>query len=337
MLKRVAILFISLCIAIFFTSIPFAQEKPATTEATSAEAAGTQEVKAKVYYDGTNTYVNSSVQFRLSSKDNVLLERIEYRINNSETMVYSQPFTIAAEGKNIISFYGVDKIGNKEDVKVFKIVVDSSAPQLIVSADKPVTKVNDKIYVSKEFTFSIQSKDSLSGVNRVDFLLNNEPKEYVTPFNIIADGDVTLGVKGADNVNNSTNEFSLKIVDSTGKEELIKGSAANISVDNAAPAVQITPDAELKEGANNRKVASPDVKYSISASDQGAGVETILVRVDGKGDFEQYLNEIKLKANGEHTIEAKAVDKVGNASAVATLSVFVDVLPPESKIDTIPE
>jgi hypothetical protein len=294
-------------------------------------------IAAKVYYDGKNTFVNSSVQFRLSSKDNVALDKIEYRINNSGTKVYDKPFIINAEGKNVISFYGVDKIGNKEDVKIYTVIVDNSTPDVIVKTDKPVAKANDKLYVSKIFNFSIESKDALSGLNKVDFSINEETKEYVTPFNIVADGEVILKVKAVDNVNNPTDQFTLKYVDANGKEELIKAGNAKIYVDNSAPSVNIVPDKDLKIGEYSKKLAAPDAKYAITATDDGSGIDGILVRVDGEGDFLPYFNEIKFKNNGEHTIEAKAIDKVGNISTVSTLSVFVDTVAPDTKVDTIPE
>ena len=312
-----------------------AETTDTTTENSTAPAE--PKVQAKVFYDGIHTYVNSAVQFRLSSKDNVSLDKIEYKINNGNTQVYNSPFTIGNEGKNIISFYGVDKIGNKEDVKIFKIVVDGSAPGTVISTDKAVARINNKIYVSKDFTFTINSKDSLSGVSSVNYTINDETKEYVTPFNLVANGDVVLKIKGTDNVNNSTNNFNFRFMDKSGREEVISGTSANISIDNVAPTVKINADKSLSMNSNNKQVASPAVRFAVTATDDGAGIDRILYRLDGKGDFVEYVNEVKFRTNGEHTIEAKAVDRVGNESSVATLSVFVDVIPPDTKIDTIPE
>jgi hypothetical protein len=64
---------------------------------------------------------------------------------------------------------------------------------------------------------------------------------------------------------------------------------------------------------------------------------SLLVKIDEKGEFVPYTKEIQFNTNGEHTIEAKSIDKVGNVSSIATYTVFVDTLPPDSKIDAVTE
>ncbi|MGL4369637.1 MAG: OmpL47-type beta-barrel domain-containing protein, partial [Spirochaetota bacterium] len=68
-----------------------------------------------------------------------------------------------------------------------------------------------------------------------------------------------------------------------------------------------------------------------------SGVKMIMVRADGKGDFVPYEKEVFFTTNGDHYIEAKAIDAVGNVSDTVILSVYVDVIPPKTSVETVAE
>ena len=82
-------------------------------------------------------------------------------------------------------------------------------------------------------------------------------------------------------------------------------------------------------------MAGSDYLYTITANDEESGIKDVFYRIDGRGAFRKYESEIKLTSNGEHFIEAKAVDNVGNVSDIKILSVLVDIIPPRSTIETI--
>ena len=351
MLKKLLIISFCFVVGVVFSTLSFSQDDPAATDPAAVEDTTTDKAagdtgteggtatgpEAKTYYNGENTYVNSSVQFKLQAKDNIALDKIFYRVDNNEIQEYQNPFTIANEGIHNVSYYGVDKIGNQEEAKVYQIVVDTTAPDVAITANTPVVKANGKIFISKNFNFAINSVDRLSGVNKVEYSLNGETKEYVAPFSIASEGEVELKVKAIDNVNNATENYVIRLVDPNGNEEVLTGATNKFAVDNASPTVQITPSEALKKSANDKNIASIGVKYAVAATDNDSGIASIQIRIDGQGDFVTYINEIRFKTNGEHTIEAKALDRVGNVSDVQTLAVFVDVVAPESRLETIPE
>ena len=369
MIKRFLIIVLCLTVTIFLASVIFSQDDPTPTdekkvedtedkskddatkegekkdegskeaesedEAEKIEKSTQQTLEAKTFFDGIKTYVNSKVQFKLSSKDNLLTDKMEYKIDTGEAKAYEGPFSIAEEGKHVIIYYSTDKIGNKEDEKRFKVVVDNTPPMIVVTSSKPVLRYNEKIYISKDCTLSIISKDDLSGVNKIDYSLNGtDYQEYVAPFNISSQGDVQLKVRAIDNVTNQGEDFKIKLFDESGKAVDLKESVIKMTTDNTPPTVEIKPDKELKK-KENKNIASDDVKFTVKATDTESGVASVLIRVDGKGDFVPYMSEINFTTNGEHTIEAKAIDKVGNASSVSILSIYVDIIPPETKIETI--
>ncbi len=352
MLKRFTVLILCLSFALFVSTLSFSQDQPAATEEKKTEDMAGDEVvakdaaaasaisalQAKTYYDGVTTYANSKVLFKLTTKDNVMTDKIEYRIDDGALAVYQEPFVIDTEGKHIITFFGTDKLGNKEDEKMFRITIDNTAPDIAVATGKPVLKIGDKLYSTKTVNFTVVAKDVLSGVELTQISLNGRDySDYVAPFNIINDGEVELKVKSIDRVANLSEIFALKVIDDAdGKEIELREASVKLFIDNIAPKVTITPDKELIQ-KETKAIASMDYKYAIAAEDNESGVANILVRVDGKGDFMAYKEPIAFTSNGDHLIEARAVDKMGNMSNSTILSVFVDIIPPQTAIETVTE
>jgi hypothetical protein len=323
-------------------------ETTATDDATTTtgDAAATVEVtpevrtmaeKAKTHYDGVNTFVNSKVRFKLSISDNFLPEKIFYQINGGQEIEYKGEFNLSEEGKHAITYYGVDKIGNKEYQKTLNTIVDNTAPQVSVSSKDPLVLINNVYYTSKLNTFTINAFDALSGVNNVAYSTSGtEFVNYVTTFNFYIDGQAELKLTTEDYVTNKTSLFKIKLPDAQGNLTSQEVGSVKIFVDNTAPAVTIKADKEFYSD-KGRKVASRDFKYTVNATDNEAGIKKVLVRVDGKGAFVPYEGEIEFQTNGEHFIEAMAVDKVGNVSNTIILPLYVDIIPPKSILVPVTE
>ncbi|MEI7012385.1 hypothetical protein V9X60_06635 [Leptospira licerasiae] len=53
------------------------------------------------------------------------------------------------------------------------------------------------------------------------------------------------------------------------------------------------------------------------------------------GEWKLYADPVSVEAQGNHTIEAKSVDSVGNESDVKKIAFIVDTTPPETKIQKV--
>jgi hypothetical protein len=293
--------------------------------------------KAKSYFDGAFTYVNIKALFKLTTKDNFLADKIMYKIDGGAEQAFDKEFPITDEGKHTISYYGIDKIGNKEDEKVFHIIVDNTAPEVMLGSSMPIYLANGKYYISRRFLFGISATDALSGTGKISYTVNGKDfSEYATAFSIYADGDVTFSAAAEDNVGNKSSKFKVKLHDDAGKEIVEEKDSLQLFVDNIAPSVTITADKQITP-LNGKNIASKEFKYTVAAEDKESGVKMVIVRVDGKGEFTPYDKEIFFTTNGDHFIEAKAIDAVGNTSDTVILSVYVDVIPPASDIQTVTE
>ncbi len=363
MLKKLFIITICAALGIFISGLAYSQDDPSTTEnvADEKKTEVTDEVKkeevkkeetvktetettggqttiaanAKAYSDGKTIFVNSKVQFKLTATDDLAIDKIEYRIDDAAAQTYQSPFSIDKEGYHTIKYDGIDKAGNKEAEKTYNVAVDNTGPAIVVTTDLPVKKIGDKVYYQKNVMFSINTSDALSGVNKVEYSTDGTNfQEYAAPFAIPPKGDINLKIKATDNVNNITEQFTFRVVDDAGNEVEMKDAVVKMVTDETAPVVEIKSDKELKK-IENQNVASTDVKYTIAAKDDESGVAVVYYRVDGRGEFVPYKNEIQFLNNGKHQIDAKAIDKAGNMSTITSFTVYVDILPPNSLIETL--
>lgn len=292
---------------------------------------------AKTYFDGYNTYVNSQVRFELRTTDNIYEDRIYYKVNDGEEIEYTEPFTIQEEGRARITYYSVDKVGNKENRDEFVVFVDNTAPNVQVTLSAPFVKIDDRIYVSETFiyTYVIDATDNLSGVANVQYSVDGEKfQEFIKPVEVSSpEGPADLRVLAIDKVGNATSSYVSKMIDDDGNVVDL-GDDIEFFIDNEGPEVSITADKDFIM-KNGKKVASRDYKYTIEAFDNESGVSKIYYRINAKGDFIPYTGEIELKENGQYIIEAIAKDKVGNSSKTAKLEVFVDTIAPKTEIELL--
>lgn len=291
----------------------------------------------KTFTDGYNTYVNDKIQFKLSDVDNIMQDKIFYRINTEEDQEYTGPFSLKDEGSQVIYYYSVDKMGNKEELRSLNVIVDKTAPEVIVTITAPFSRTGDKVYASDQFKYdyAISAKDNISGVGSVGYAVEDgEYMEYLKPFSINSAKPVNISIAAEDRVGNLTKKHVTKIVDEDGNVLAESIDDIVINVDNIAPVVEITPDREFYI-KDSTKVASKDYKYSIAASDDESGVKAIYYRINSRSEFILYTGPIQFNTNGWYKIEAIAKDNVGNTSKTAVLDVFVDLIPAQTNIDLI--
>lgn len=360
-MKKLSLLMICLFSSfVFFSNAAVSQDtttatgdKTGTTEHVTAEDTTVDHVEKvyektdiqslkgtpKTYTDGYNTYINDRVKFQISDIDNIMQDSIFYKLDNADEVKYTGPFSISEEGTHLVQYYSVDKMGNREIVKNMNVIVDKTAPEVLVTIRAPFAKTNDKIWASEKFSYeyTIAAKDNLSGVAGVEYTEGAaEYKEYMKPFIINSITPVKIAVNSEDKVGNLTKKYTTRILDENGNLVAESLDDVAIAIDKTAPAVEIKSDKELFV-KDNVKVASKDYKFSIVSTDLESGIKAIYYRIDSKSEFILYTGEIQFNTNGMHKIEAIAKDNVGNISNTAVLDVFVDIIPADSSIKFVTE
>lgn len=264
-------------------------------------------------------YVNSRTAFEIKSTDSeTKVDYIEYKVNSGNYQKYSNPIYLPTEGVQSIIYRAVDRAGNKEAARILTVTVDNTPP---VTSVEPVNKVyvsDATRLASTSDTFAVSAEDAVSGVDKIYYSVDGGSKqEYTTPIKFENGGSHTIKVTATDKAGNESDEMSYVV-----------------NVDNKAPTVAITPSMPYLV-VDGKNYAKKGTTFTVTAKDPEAGVNKILVKLDGASEFTSYADPVEFTTSGEHTIEAKAVDNVGNESEVSTLRVLVDVVPPLTEIRAI--
>jgi hypothetical protein len=126
--------------------------------------------------DGENGWYISNVTVTLNaSDDDSGVNTTMYRINGDIWQIYSEPFILDFDGENIlIEFYSIDNAGNVEPINRFYINIDGTKPNVNL-----MFEVYCHFGEETRYFFTAFADDSISGVDRVEFYLDNEYQETV--------------------------------------------------------------------------------------------------------------------------------------------------------------
>ena len=269
----------------------------------------------RIYNNGSIDFAPITASFVLSAQDSESnLKEIQYSVDGSNFMIYKNPITFNNEGRHIVVYRAVDKAGNISKEKIYSVIIDATPPDGAVSVKGPEFIKNGNVYITSKTQIILWAEDKLSGVNSI--YVNLDGKGYVPytgPVTIGEEGEHTASAYAVDNVGNKTDVYSLIGY-----------------VDNSAPTVYIkhSEDFVVVNGIN---YTNKNNEFSIIANDNLSGVKEIEVSLDGS-PFVEYTSPFKVQYGGKHTIEAKAIDNLGNESEITSVDFYVDVKPPQTSI-----
>ncbi len=281
----------------------------------AVKPAGAEQSKTSIYNDGVIDYATSAASFAIASEDVLsAVKSVMYKIDDGKYEEYKTPISIKDEGTHIIYYYSIDNVGNKSVESIYKVVIDNTAPEVSIVPNVKLYTADNKNYAPLSCEYILKASDNLSGVKKIEYAIDKgQYQEYKTAIKLTA-GEHTIKYRAVDNVGNASAEKSLTVV-----------------VDGKSPELKIIPSGQFyKKG--NKQYAPKSFQYQIEATDTESKIAKILVAIDN-GNFVIYDTPISIDQEGEHTIKAKAIDNVGNESAVASLSFIVDNTPPKLELN----
>ena len=265
-------------------------------------------------------YANSAVKFILDSKDNLSqTDYVEYKINDSKFVRYIGPIVINEEGPHSITYRAIDRAGNREFNRNFNVVIDNTPPQVELTPAKAFVARGNQLYTSLGNTFTIRAVDQFSGIKSVKYGINNpasEDYEEGRTVQLSVPGNQVIQYNATDNLGNNTD-----------------GGNVLVYVDDKAPVINIKPSSPLRR-IDGKNYARRATGFSIVSNDEGSGVSLIMVRIDGSKEWQTYNKPLYFATEQEHSIEARALDAVGNSSTVVSTTFIVDDNPPISELRT---
>ncbi|PWK14983.1 OmpL47-type beta-barrel domain-containing protein [Tumebacillus permanentifrigoris] len=196
--------------------------------------------------EAPTTWSAADVQVTLSATDNLTgVAKTYYSVNGSD-FAEGTTVTVNQEGVNKISFYSVDKSGNKETTHTVEVKLDKAAP---------TTKSNAISGWVQAATVTLTTTDAQSGVAKTYYSVNGSTYVAGTTFTVDKEG---------------VNKVTYYAVDIAGNQEQVQ--TLEVKVDKTAPVT--TSDAQSTGTAG-------DMKVTLASTDSMSGVAKTFYSVDG--------------------------------------------------------
>ncbi len=296
------------------------------------------EDQKKVYRSEDNKlYINKDqgVYLWISTSPDDQSEKI--RLQSDSSKRYTNPMYFDTEGYNTVrSPSAVDTSTRRvlypiRDI-IFEVYADGLPPvsQSTYRSDIMRT-ISGKKYYGNDLTISIKSRDAVSGVQNVYYILNS-----------MTNNEYTGELKGFQEGENLLRYYA---VDKVGNIEKTKEEA--FYIDKAPPKTTYSI-----EGNKSEKYVSAQAKIKLESADTLSGVKAIYYKVDN-GTYRRYINPIPVSVlkSDEAAISFYAEDNLGNkensqiiggknnpiilegASQNMVFEFYVDNDPPEVKVE----
>lgn len=281
------------------------------------------------YMAGKNTFYGQNTFISINASDEVSgVEATYISVNQSPFQVISKENSgFNQENEYSILYYSVDNVGNVEKSKLMKFQVDISAPKTSLS----ILGENKGNVLSSKASVSLSARDTLSGVYRIMYALNDGPEKVYSapiPLSLLKDGQAKISYYAIDNVGNKED---VKVIStSTGKPEGSDEQTFSFYIDKEAPEVSFEILGDQHKGKN--LYISDRSQVQINASDEKSGVEKVLYAQNKPVPDKNYSEPFSLQGEGIQSISFAASDYVGNIALAQVQQVFIDKVFPKSGI-----
>ncbi len=247
-----------------------------------------------------------------SSDDGVGLDKIYYTIDDNGQKVYVSKISMSgvSEGEHTVTYYAVDKLGNKEEPKTIQVYVDRTAPEIEfdINGDNYVSSAGN-LYVSPRSALNLVGTDNKAGVDKVLYKVDNGSySEYSSA--IPADqaaGLHKLYYYGVDKVENKGVAKS--------KSYIIDDKKPSISYSISGP----------KYTRNDTLFVNKESYFIVSPNDGGnyqSGIKSTSYTVGSDGS-KTYEGKFNLMGDGYRGMKLSTSDQVAN-EASKDFHVFID-------------
>lgn len=262
--------------------------------------------KRTINKDEHNNVISARSTIALEAEDKGIgLNKIIYSINNGKEYTYTRPLKAynLSQGEHTLSYYAIDKAGNKEPKQSYSFYIDKSAPTIIEEVIAKTFFANGKEYASGKAQLKLTAFDNKAGVKEIHYSINGgEYLIYTKPvFLTESAGKLSVKTYAVDKVNNSSNS-------QTNNQQ-----TAIPYIDLSGPSLSFNIKGPQFKTRDTIFVNS-NSKVLLRGYDQESGMNRIEYRINGKENL-TYENGITLSNEGVHTISFVGYDNVENTSS----------------------
>lgn len=158
-------------------------------------------------------FAASNWLFNLTAQDNLSgVKEISYFIDDGATNVYGNTFSVSgSNGIHLLSFTGVDNVGNISETKNYKFFLDTAAPVTTIAVTPAAYETNGTKFISANSSVSVDAKDAESGIASIQVSIDNgDWKDYVFSFKLPS-GAHTVKARSTDLLGNVSAEAVLAV------------------------------------------------------------------------------------------------------------------------------
>ncbi|MBL0741233.1 OmpL47-type beta-barrel domain-containing protein [Chryseolinea lacunae] len=276
---------------------------------------GAKYLSSGKFVSGGQVYYSGDLKVQLLAQDAVSGVESTYFNTGSGFQAYQEPFPLSADGPVNIKFYSVDHVGNAEDKDAARnksdFIIDRTAPESALTLIGPhVGNV-----VSRKTKIELKGTDGGSGVANVLYGFNKDASQlYLNLLDLTGQrpNENTLSYQAVDRVKNIEPQHTY-----------------DFFLDVEAPAVDYAVDVDFYTNPSGVNYVSDRSSFSLSATDNKAGVNKIYYAFDNLVAKNEYASSLKADQKpGFHKLYYSADDKVENVSKVEVLNYIVDVKTP---------
>lgn len=267
------------------------------------------------YRDGDRFFVSPKSSMRLSSEDSLAGVSHDVFRHNGEVVRFHGQKSFAKPGAYHVEFASVDHVGNQSPWKEHKFFVDDQAPVSTYQLDGKSFQWEQKTYVNLGAHLVLQSQDADSGVEAVEYQMDNGPVlTYQEPI-ALSGTKIEIRYRGMDRVGNAEAWKSVVFHQDTQAPKIHIGKAGRYEV------------------IGGTIYAQPGLKLSASFEDHESGMGEIFISKKDHKFTGSREKEFVFSEPGEYLFEVKAMDRVGNASESSPMVVMIDGSAPVSKVE----
>jgi len=251
--------------------------------------------QSKHYLKDGIYYFNEKITIQFNAKDETSgVEASYYSLNGQAFQALTSTIELNEEKQYILKYYSVDNVGNAEDIKEIKIVIDITKPETKLTAE-PDKYEN---IVSPRTKIILEATDNSSLVKQTLYSIDNGTfYKYSKPLNLATfkEGEHNIIYYSIDNVGNEEpkKEFQFYL-----------DKTAPMVVDELIGNTFIT---------NGKEYSSGRSKIKLTAMDNKSGVKEIRYSISD-GEFQVYSQPFYLSKSGQLKIQTFVIDNVNNQS-----------------------
>jgi hypothetical protein len=160
----------------------------------------------KVVSKGGINYARKDLKLKLTAEENAVgLDRLEYRMDPSpEYVQYGEPISFTKIGENTVVFRSVDRAGNNEASRSYKVVIKENGPETKVETSQPLVVRDSVTYSPAPNTVTLRAESTGVAADKTFVSINDSPfTRYTGPIALSAEQRIwKLSFKSTDELGN---------------------------------------------------------------------------------------------------------------------------------------